>query len=215
MANKTAPASPDQIQAWWRSPMTWILGFILLAGFAIVIVAASTRDSGTDTQQTAFAEAIGTPLPPLDFPDQALGATAPVVSAETLAGSRVQLGGDDTARLYGFFAHWCPVCQDELPTTVSWLESNPLPDGVEIVAISTGVDPGAPNYPPSDWFEDEAWPADVLLDSEDQALAAAFGLTAFPFWVAVDADGLVVARMEGAIGTDELAALVNDLTPAT
>lgn len=204
---------PAEDRAWWQSPMTWILGLIILAGFAAVIAAASARDSSSDTPQTAFAEAIGTPLPPLSSPDAALGTTAPIISAETLAGSRVQVGDDGTARLYGFFAHWCPHCQDELPTTVSWLESNPLPEGVEIVAVSTGVDPAAPNYPPSEWFEDENWPATVLLDSEEQALATAFGLTAYPFWVAVDADGVVVARVEGSIPEADLASLVQQLTP--
>lgn len=204
---------PAENNVWWRSPMTWILGLIIVAGLAGVVVAASSRDSASDSPQTAFAEAIGTPLPPLTSPDNALGTPAPMISAETLDGNRVQIGGDGTARLYGFFAHWCPHCQDELPVTVSWLESNPLPAGVEIVAVSTGVDRGAPNYPPSEWFERENWPATVLLDSEDQALAAAFGLTAFPFWVAVDADGVVIARVEGAIPETGLETIVRELTP--
>lgn len=194
--------------------MTWVLALILVAGFATVVVAASTRGSSDiDAAQTGFAEALGDPLPPLSTPDAALGTVAPTLSAETLAGTRAQLGGDGTARLFGFFAHWCPHCQDELPVTVSWLESNPLPEGVEIVAVSTAVDPAAPNYPPSEWFQDENWPGTVLLDSDDQSLASAFGLTAFPFWVAVDADGVVVARVEGAIGEADLAALVGELTP--
>ena len=208
------PPSADQM--WWRSPMTWILGLILLAGVAGVIAAASTRDTddGPEQPETAFAEGIGAALPPLTSPDPAVGTAAPTLNAQTLAGDRVQLGGDGTARIYGFFAHWCPHCQEELPSAVEWLESNPLPDGVEIVAISSSVDPGAPNYPPSSWFDKEGWSETVLLDSTDQAMAQAFGLTAFPFWVAVDADGYVIERVAGSLTEDTFTGLVDRLAPA-
>lgn len=192
--------------------MVVIVGLIIVAGTALVAVAATSRSGISPlSEQTAFAEALGTPLPPLTSPDPAIGSVAPIISAQTSEGDRIQIGDDGTARLYGFFAHWCPHCQDEMPAVAEWLSTNDLPDGVEIVAISTGVDRGAPNYPPSDWFEREEWPATVLLDSEDQALSQAFGLTAFPYWVAVDANGTVVQRVSGSIPTTALTALVGQL----
>ena len=98
------------------------------------------------------------------------------------------------------------------PVVVDWLEQNPLHDGVELIAVSTAVDPTGPNYPPSEWFEREHWPTPVLLDSQDDALSQAFGLTAFPYWVAIDADGEVVARVAGSLSEADLSALVASLS---
>lgn len=193
--------------------MTWVIALIMVAGVAGVALAISQSDSAdSDLPQTAFAEIIGTNLPPFTTPDPAVGLAAPVISAQTVDGTRIQLEADGTGRVLGFFAHWCPVCQSEMPTVVDWLEENPLPADVEVVAISTGVDPGRGNYPPSDWFEEEGWPGTVLLDSDASDLALGFGLTAFPYWVAVDADGNVVSRVTGEIDDNAFAALVDSVS---
>jgi len=196
--------------------MIWVIPLILAAGVIVVIIAASSRSSTDSTAdgETAFAEALGTPLPAFAEPDPAIGLPVPTISAQTFEGDRVQITNDGTARLYGFFAHWCPHCQDELPTTVEWLENNTLPDGVEIVAVSTSVDPGAPNYPPSEWFEDEGWPETVVVDDAESVLAQAFGLTAFPFWVAADSEGVVVSRVSGALTDQQLETLIDQITPS-
>ncbi len=182
--------------------MTWVIGLILVAGVVFVALAATSRDGADDgVAQTSAAETTGDALPtlPLDGEDPAFGTAAPSISAQTLDGAQVTLEADGTARVYGFFAHWCPHCQAELPRTAEWLNTNTLPSGVEVVAISTAVDSSRDNYPPSAWFEEEAWPATVLLDSEDSTIAQGFGLTGFPFWVAVDSDGNVVGRISGEI----------------
>ncbi len=193
--------------------MTWVIALIMVAGVAGVALAASTRDGADDgVPQTAPAEAIGVGLPalPANGEDPAVGTAAPAISAQTLDGDRVTLEADGTARVLGFFAHWCSHCQAELPRTAEWLNANTVPDGVEVVAISTAVDPGRGNYPPSAWFAEEEWPATVLLDSDDDSLSVGFGLTGFPFWVVVDADGNVAGRASGEIdvaGFEELIAL--------
>ena len=204
---------------WLRSPVTWVAALVVVA--ALVAVGLSLLNGGDDetvavtddiTTQTAFAEIIGDPLPRLETsPDPAIGMQVPIVSAQTLAGDRITVEADGTARLFGFFAHWCPHCQEELPVTAQWLADNPLPDGVEVIAVSTAVDETAPNYPPSEWFPRENWPATVLLDSTESHLAGGFGLSAFPYWVAVDADGTIVARMTGALDEAQLTTIVNDL----
>jgi len=195
-----------------------VIGLLVVAGIAAFGISALAGDdetvsTGADAAtQTAFAEAIGDPLPRLEPGiDAAIGTAAPTISAQNLDGDRVTIAADGTARLLGFFAHWCPHCQEELPATSAWLAANPLPAGVEVIAVSTAVDESAPNYPPSDWFEREAWPAPVLLDSPGGDIASGFGLSAFPYWVAVDADGTVIARMTGQLNDTQLDTLVAEL----
>lgn len=203
-------------RAWWQSPIVWVAALTVVAGLVVGLMAAGQSDDPaptSDVAQTAFAETIGTSLPELTTPDPAIGTPAPVVNAATFDGDRVSIGGDGTARLFGFFAHWCPHCQAELPAISQWLATNALPDGVEVVAISTAVDNAAPNYPPSEWFERENWPSPVLLDSDDRALALGFGLTGFPFWVAVDSNGTVVQRVSGQLDTAGFESLLASVAP--
>ncbi len=209
-------AVPTTEQPWWQSPMAWVGGLLLIAVIAAITisVAGGTDDPAGPAGETAFAEIIGSPLPAFAVPDPAIGMTAPILSAATLGGDRVRLAPDGTARILGFFAHWCPHCQAELPIITNWLETNPLPAGVEVIAVSTAVDSDADNYPPSEWFPRENWPNTVLLDDDDNALAVGLGLPGYPYWVAIDADGTVVDRISGSVSEADLAALVNRLIPA-
>jgi thiol-disulfide isomerase/thioredoxin len=184
----------------WESPLLWIVVLIAAAGIGTLLL--SSMDDGpavSDRLETSTVTLTGSNLPSLATPDLAVGTPAPAITATRLDGDRVQVGGDGTPRIYGFFAHWCPHCQNEVPQVVDWLEAEDLPDGVELVAISTSVDPERTNYPPSRWFARENWPTPVLLDSESSEISNAFGLTGFPFWVAVDGNGDVVGRVSGGL----------------
>lgn len=201
--------NPNNQPSFWRSPMTWVILAIFVVGIGGIALAISAGGSDDGPPETAFAEVLGDPLPPFgDSPDPAIGMTAPTISAQTIDGDRVQIEADGTARVYGFFAHWCPVCQAELPEVVEWLEEADLGDDVEVVAISTGVDAGRDNYPPSEWFEEEGFTGTVLFDSDDSALALGFGLPAFPYWVVVDGEGNVVNRVSGALERSTFDALL-------
>ena len=134
--------------------------------------------------------------------DAALGAPAPEATGTGFDGLRVELLADGEPTVIGFFAHWCPVCQDEVDELADHLRDGGLPDDVRVVAVSTSVRPEEDNYPPSAWFADEQWPTPILLDDDNSTLAQAYGLSAFPFWVVVDADGTVVGRLSGAIGPE-------------
>jgi cytochrome c biogenesis protein CcmG/thiol:disulfide interchange protein DsbE len=92
---------------------------------------------------------------------------------------------------------------------IDHLNDNDLPDDVRIVAVSTGVRPDEDNYPPSAWFAGDVWPTPILLDDSENGLAQTYGLTGFPYWVVVDADGNVVRRLSGAIGPDQFDALLD------
>ena len=115
---------------------------------------------------------------------------------------------DGTVRLIGFFAHWCPHCQREVPRVSKWLEENTIPTEIEILAVSTAVREGTPNYPPSEWFIKERWPTDIFVDNQDNDLAAAYGLAGFPYWVLVDATGRVVHRSSGELTEEQFGYLV-------
>ncbi len=192
--------------------MKWlIIGVVVL----VVVAVGVAYLAGTDAEQRAQDSADnqvadvnieGAALPTFDGrePDPAMETRAPAFAASTFDGVEVSvLPGDGTAKVIGFFAHWCPHCQRELPRLANWLAANELPAGVEVIAVSTAVDSGRGNYPPSAWFEEEQWPAVVVRDSESSEIGDAYGLSGFPYTVAVDADGLVVARVSGEL-TDEL-----------
>ncbi|NCZ56650.1 MAG: hypothetical protein EBY86_08450 [Acidimicrobiia bacterium] len=54
-----------------------------------------------------------------------------------------------TPMLLVFLAHWCPHCQAEVPVLVKWNQSMLVPDNLDVIAVATGTDETAPNYPPS------------------------------------------------------------------
>ncbi len=78
-----------------------------------------------------------------------------------------------------------------------------------MVAVSTGVRTDADNYPPSAWFDREAWPDDVVIDNDESAIGQAFGLTAYPYWVGADADGNVAFRGTGSLTNEQLETILN------
>ena len=150
---------------------------------------------------------LGEPIPV----DPEIGYLAPSFEAQLNTGSELVTidPTDGTVRLIGFFAHWCPHCQREVPRVSKWLEENGVPTEIEILAVSTAVREGTPNYPPSEWFTKEGWPTDIFVDNEDNDLAAAYGLSGFPYWVLVDATGRVVHRSSGELTEEQFGYLVD------
>ena len=150
----------------------------------------------------------GEALPMLsDGDDSARGCTIPTAEGLDLDGEAITIGPDGPAKLIVFVAHWCPHCQAEVPRIVEHLADTPMPDDVDLVAVSTSANPAAPNYPADAWLDDEGWTVPTL-DDVDNAAALQFGLGAFPFFVAVDAEGAVVARGSGELTMDQFDALV-------
>jgi len=146
-----------------------------------------------------FAELLDAALPvmPDSGADPAVGLAAPGFRGVTFDGVDTTVDRTTGPRMIAFLAHWCPHCRRELPVVVDWLAAGGLPQGVELVAVSTGVDPTRENHPPEDWFAREGYPLPVVADSAASAVAAGYGLTGFPYWVVVDADGNVVLRTSG------------------
>jgi thiol-disulfide isomerase/thioredoxin len=166
----------------------------------------------TSTGDADHVAVSGEPLAPLPDAgsDPAVGQPMPTLSGTTLDGEDlvVPAAGRQTVILY--VAHWCPHCQREVPTVQQWVDDGGLPDGVDLVTVSTAIDPRRPNYPPAAWLEREGWTAPVLTDG-DGAAATAAGLTAYPYFVAVDAEGRVAVRASGELTTEQLDAVVSEI----
>ena len=155
----------------------------------------------------------GDPLPPFQGPDNdaAVGLAAPEVSGANFDGTPVSIEPDGRAKVILFLAHWCPHCQAEVPLVQTWVSAGGVPEGVDLVAVATGIDPSQPNYPPDAWLDREGWTAPVIADPTN-SVAEAYGLTAYPLWVFVGSDGNVVARAAGAMSIPDLEALIGRLT---
>lgn len=167
---------------------------------------ATTADGSSDSGSTTDV------LPTYDATladDPAVGMTIPTVTGKDFDGNDITISGDDgKAKVILFVAHWCPHCQREVPLLKEHLDDVPMPDDVELLTVSTSVKPGADNYPPQEWLDREGWSAPVLADDENSSVAQAYGLSAFPYFVVVDADGKVVARASGELTTEEFDAAV-------
>jgi cytochrome c biogenesis protein CcmG/thiol:disulfide interchange protein DsbE len=139
--------------------------------------------------------------------DPAVGRPIPEVDGAGFDGTPVTIKADGKPKLLVFLAHWCPHCQREVPVVQAWIDANGMPAGVELISVATAIDPNRPNYPPETWLARERWQVPVIVDA-DNRIATLYGLTAFPYWVAVGADGTVAQRLTGELTPDQLDALV-------
>ena len=200
----------------WLIPAV-VAGIVVVAAIAAIVLTSGTGGGGSSdlpsdlpsaSAPASGAPAIsGTPLPPFSDPaaDPAVGQTIPTVAAP---GGDIELDGQ--AKVLLFITHWCPHCQAEVPVIQSWVDAGGLPPDVELISVSTAIDPARPNYPPDAWLEREGWTAPVIVD-ETGSVADAYGLSAFPFWVFVNADGTVAGRLTGELTTDQLEQIISSL----
>ena len=170
----------------------------LIAGIAIVF-----SIGGEDTQPTTDLSAIpapvvtGEPLTPYDPTldvDASSGMPAPEVVGSDFQLNPVEIVADGRPKVLLFLAHWCPHCQAEVPRVQQWLDAGGRPAAVDFYSVATSIDAAQPNYPPDRWLERERWSPPVLVDT-DGSVARAYGLTSFPYWVFVDANGAVFGRV--------------------
>jgi len=136
--------------------------------------------------------------------DPAVGVVAPDLIGTDFDGTPVAITADGTPRVVMFVAHWCGHCQAEIPAVKALIDEGAVPDGLEIVVVSTAVQDGEPNFPPQDWLEREEWPGPVMRDSPEFDALFAFGAGGFPFTVYLDGEHRVVARSAGQLPEDIL-----------
>jgi cytochrome c biogenesis protein CcmG, thiol:disulfide interchange protein DsbE len=201
------------------SSRSWVIGGIvavLVIGF-VAALAMSAGDGDGDrepaagaTQETAPVSIEGTALPA--FPgngeaDLAVGEPAPRVEGESFDEQAVSVGGaTGRPQMLVFLSHACPHCQAEVPVIVDAAAAGAF-DGVDVVGVATNTSETLANYPPSAWLAREEWPFPVLADDEELSTGNAYGLTAFPYFVFVDAEGDVVGRLTGELDEEVLASI--------
>jgi len=196
----------------------WLIGGIaaLIAVAAIVAVASQSGGDDVVAGIEEFGDVLveGKSLPAFTTgqADQAVGMTAPILTGKGFTGNTI-VTSPGTPTLLVFLAHWCPHCQREVPLLVQWKRDGQVPDGLDVIAITTSSDPASPNFPPSEWLAREEFPAlwPVMTDSGEKTAANAMGVSGFPFFVLVDAQGKVALRLSGEI---EMAALTEQINKA-
>jgi thiol-disulfide isomerase/thioredoxin len=197
-----------------QPPWLWIGVAALVVVLAVAALVSSSSSGGkkkpaAGVEETRPVVVTGAALPelPQTGADPAVGKEIPEVRGQSFDGTPVDIRNDGRPKLILFVAHWCPHCQREVPLLTDYLKSHPLPKGVDVYTVATATSPQRPNYPPSAWLAKVGWKAPTMADSDDAKAANAFGLSAFPYFVAVDGSGKVVARTTGEITTDEFANL--------
>ena len=172
---------------------------------------ASEADSAGDTdaaavQQNGPVDVTGAALDPFDstIDDLAVGTAAPVVAGESFDGTPITIGGPtENPTFVVFLAHWCPHCNDEVPELIGLEDEGRMPEGLDVIGVSTAVAADRDNYPPSEWIDDRGWPWPTMADDEILSAMNSMGGTSFPFAVVLDTDGNVLARRAGQASADD------------
>ncbi len=215
MAQKSQPSNGKWV-------VLAIVAAIAAALLVAVVVGGGDEGSGTTNslpggdvlaQENQPVVIEGTALEPLDDEaiDPMLGQVAPTLNGATFDGSGVSVTpGDGQAYMIVFLAHWCPHCNREVPRLIEWQASGAVPSELQVVGVSTSVVSDRPNYPPSQWVVEKGWTWPILADSSSREAGEAYGVSGFPFFVIVGADGTVKARVSGEVEIPALTQIVSD-----
>lgn len=154
---------------------------------------------GPDVLAYGAVTVTGSPLPAMQSgaADMSAGLPLPGLAGIDIDGGASSFESDGRAKIILFVAHWCPHCQDEIPVVRDWLQSDALPEGIDLYTVATFTDPSRGNFPPTTWLQQEGWTSPVILDDQDSTAARAFGITAVPAWVFVWQDGTIAFRGTG------------------
>ena len=189
------------------------IAVVAFVGVVAFLSAGETSDIPTlsDVAGPVSVDGAIIPVPYPDdegTPDAAVGLPSPVITAIDYEDRPVTIGEPGRAQVLVFLAHWCPVCDQELPTLRNVVDAGGVPDGVDMILVTTGLDPGRPNWPPKRWLDNAGLGGvTTVRDDVGDPMMRAYGLRAYPAWAVIDAEGTVVARRQGllpAVGVAQL-----------
>ncbi len=169
--------------------------------------------SGAVLETSPSLDIVGDPLPTFDEPanDAAVGLIAPTVTGVQFDGEPLTIGGSSASpTLCVFLAHWCPHCNNEIPEFLELESNGELPADLNIIGISTAVVSDRDNYPPSEWIAERQWAWPVLADSAQAEAFQFYGGAGFPYLVMLDADGSVLARVDGGMGAEQISEWISE-----
>ena len=213
MPHRAAPVPPPAS----RTPLLIGGGILLVVALAAIVAIAlsGTAPGGLAEPASSTIGINGDPLPDFTDPaaDPAVGQSLPTLTGTDLDGEPITIAPSDGPMAVVVLAHWCEHCQAEVPVLVDYLASTGMPDGVRLVGLSTSIDPARPNYPPSNWLENEGWTVPTMVDDGTSRALAGLGMTSFPGFVFVDGDGQVVQRLSGRLSADDFDRAVRSLAP--
>lgn len=211
-------SSPTDARSRTRNQLWIWLGLgavVVLAAVAALVFSGGGDDSSSPTStvpatgggvapgETQPVTLTGAPLVPLpeSGADPAVGVKAPGLSGYDFDGNPVVVDPSKGPVMLVFLAHWCPHCNREAPQLMAWKASGAVPEGLQVIGVTTAVAPERDHYPPSNWIRNEMkWDWPVLADSADNEAVVTFGASGFPFVVILDTDGTVLSRWSGELG---------------
>jgi cytochrome c biogenesis protein CcmG, thiol:disulfide interchange protein DsbE len=199
-----------------------IVAVVAIIGVIVAVVVGGGDDGGDSSGAVDPYRPVsvsGQPLPEFSpeirsgaVDDPAIGQPVPIVSGVDYEGNATTIDpAADGPTMIVLLAHWCPHCNAEIPRLNEWRDSGEIPEGLNIVGVSTGVSPDRPNFPPDQWLVDKDWQWPVLADDANGTAMATYGGTSYPTMVLVDGNGEVFHRLSGEVPIDELNALVEEL----
>ena len=192
-----------------KNKLVIILGVVAAVVVAGLVAVFTVRGNEPDAVQVTVT---GEPIPVMagNAPvgqDIAFGWDAPLISGSDWKGNPVTIDpSDGRPKLIVFLAHWCPHCQEEVPEVQAWLNETGGSSAVDLYGVATSINRSRPNWPPGDWLEREGWTSPTIMDKNNRA-SIAYGLSAFPYWVALNSEGKVVFRIARGIGIEGLLSL--------
>lgn len=194
-----------------------ILGGVAVLAFVAVVAALSAGEtsdrpalSDVAGKVTVQGQQVVAPFPSQPgATDPAAGSVSPVITALDYDDNPVAIGQPGQAQVLVLLAHWCPVCDQELPLLLDTVNSGLIPENVELILVTTGLDPLRPNWPPRTWLTDAGLgKVTTVRDDATSSLMRAYGLNAYPAWVAIDQEGFIVTRHQGLLSSAGVAQLL-------
>ncbi len=182
------------------------MAVVVVAALGALVISLFRGEDKTSTDWDAAVTDVGGAAQvqlPDEGADPALGRVAPTLKGKDLHDGTVIVPTTGKPTVLLFVAHWCPHCQREVPVVQDWVDAGHKPAGVDLVGVATAMNQSRPNFPPSRWLRREGWSSPIIADADNKA-ANAYGLSAFPFWVAVAADGTVVKRVTGELTAPQI-----------